>query len=86
MKDIEELLKQNKVSMTKLKWPGLKLPAEIQSIVKTGGYGEHIQSGGALDPKVKAKMESIESRVKEVEVMEDNLQNSYWNLRNKFRA
>ena len=86
MKDIEELLDKNKVSVTKLTWPSLKLPPEILSIVQTGGYGENASGGGSLDPAVKAKMESIESRVKEMEITENTLQSSYWKLRNKFRT
>jgi hypothetical protein len=86
MKDIEELLEKNKVSVTKLTWPSLKLPPDILSIVQTGGYGENASGGSSLDPAVKAKMESIKRSVKELEITENTLQNSYWKLRNKFRT
>jgi ATP-dependent RNA helicase DDX1 len=86
MSDIEKLLKQNKVSITKLQWPELKLPAEIQSVVQSGGYGETAGGGGTLDPAVKAKMDKIGSRVKQLELTESSLQTDYWTLRNKFRT
>jgi hypothetical protein len=70
--------------MTKMDWPSLNLPATIKDIVQNKGYGEHAIGGGALNPEVKAKMEKIESQVKQVTITEASLQMDYWSLRQKF--
>ena len=72
--------------MTKLKWPELELPADIQGIIKSGGYGEHAKGGGALNPEVKLKMEKVEDQVKQLELTESSLQADYWMLRNRFNS
>lgn len=70
--------------MTKLDWPALNLPATMIEIVQNKGYGEHAKGGGALNPEVKAKMEKIESQVKQLTITKTSLQMDYWSLRNRF--
>lgn len=86
LNNIKSLLQKNDVSITKLDWPNLQLPADIQALVKSGGYGAQVKSGSALNPETKARMQKIEKQVKELSLTESSLQTDYWELRNKFSS
>jgi len=86
MNDISSLLKKNKVPISTVQWPDLKVPDEISSFVESGGYGEQVKGGCALNPEVKNKMQKIESQVKQLALTESSLQTDYWNLRHKFTS
>ena len=86
MNNIMSLLQKNNVPVTKLQWPDLKLPADIQSLVKSGGYGEQTKGSGSLNPEVKAKMQKIEIQVKQLTMTESSLQTDYWELRKKLSS
>ena len=83
MNNIMSLLQKNNVPVTKLQWPDLKLPADIQS---RGGYGEQTKGSGSLNPEVKAKMQKIEIQVKQLTMTESSLQTDYWELRKKLSS
>jgi ATP-dependent RNA helicase DDX1 len=82
--EIEELMIENKVSMTRLKWPELKIPAEIKALLDGGGYGNYA-GGGTVDPEMEAKMKELESQVKAIGITESALQFEFWKLRDRFR-
>jgi ATP-dependent RNA helicase DDX1 len=85
LKDIEKLMAQNKVGMTRLKWPELKIPAEIKALIDGGGYGNYV-GGGTVDPEMEAKMKQLEPQVKAIGVTESALQSEFWKLRDRFRV
>jgi len=83
MGEIQKLLGKNKVKMTKLSYPDLTLPPEMQSIVESGGYGEYAD-GGSIVPELQNRIRQQEGRIREITLTESALQEDYWNLRNKF--
>jgi len=85
LRDIEKLMSQNKVGMTKLKWPELNIPAEIKALIEGGGYGNYA-GGGTVDPEMEAKMKQLEPQVVAIGVTESALQSEFWKLRDRFRV
>mmetsp|Transcript_60577 Transcript_60577/g.179563 ORF Transcript_60577/g.179563 Transcript_60577/m.179563 type:complete len:402 (-) Transcript_60577:87-1292(-) len=85
LKQIEILLKTNKVNLTKLHWPELNVPAEMATLVKTKGYGDYA-GGGTIDFGFKQHLESLSDAVQELGVTEFKLQSDFWKLKDRFCA
>jgi len=84
VQDIERLMKDNKVSMAKLKWPGLQIPADIAEAVTTGKYGR-VSSGGSMHPATEKRMKILADNVSELVITEFALQSEYWKFKDRFK-
>ncbi|CAB9508555.1 ATP-dependent RNA helicase Ddx1 (Fragment) [Seminavis robusta] len=83
--NIDKLLVANNVKDTKLQYPGLVLPANVEALVANKSYGERVQGNGPLNPEVKAKMDAISSQLDVLTKAESSMQKDYWSIRHRFR-
>ena len=85
LKQVESLLKTNKVSVTKLTAPDMNIPAEMAALIKGKGYGDYA-GGDSVDPELNAHLNELSSIVNELSVTEFTLQSEYWKLKDRFSS
>lgn len=82
LKQIELLLKTNKVNVTKLTVPDMNIPADMRALIKGKGYGDYA-GGDSIDPELSAHLNELSGIVNELSVTEFALQSEYWKLKDR---
>ena len=78
--EIEGLFRENGVVASKLAYPALILPPQIQQIVENRGYG-NLAEGDECDAETMKSLVCLQDQVMRLQALEDELQVDYWNLR-----